>query len=333
VLIKSADDKQGDIDALNALLGRADIDAPTRRRIDQELRTIRAGIAGERAAAYEIDFQYRAWPKLAVIHDLRLEVNGRVAQIDHLLIDRLLDAWVCESKHFADGCGVNEHGEWVSFWNSKPRGIPSPVEQNRKHIAVLSDAFRLGLVKTPKRLGVTLGPQLHSLILVSSGARVSRPKTRAAAAMVDGLDTVIKVDQLATTISKQVDEKSTVNVFGSLARLVSAETLEDIARQLAALHRPIQVDWAARFWLSPRPVLNAVVLAEPPAQPAQPTPIAPIVASAGPQAEAATETVCASCGSVVSPKVAAYCETNSNRFGGRMLCYGCQRKPRAKATT
>lgn len=53
--IKAADDKQPQIDALQALLARPDVDAHTRHRIEQEIRAIRAGAAGERDAAYEIE--------------------------------------------------------------------------------------------------------------------------------------------------------------------------------------------------------------------------------------------------------------------------------------
>ena len=38
--IKPAADKQPEIDLLTALLGRPDVDEPTRRRIDQEIRNI-----------------------------------------------------------------------------------------------------------------------------------------------------------------------------------------------------------------------------------------------------------------------------------------------------
>jgi len=259
VLIKSADDKQPDIDVLTALLSRSDLSASTRQKIEQEIRTIGAGIAGEREAAYEINFHYGDSNKLVVIHDLRIEVDGRVAQMDHLLLDRLLDIWVLESKHYAEGVGVNEQGEWVAFWNHHPRGIASPVEQNRRHVAVLRDAFDKGLVNMPRRLGAKLKPQMHSLVLVSSGARISRPKGRAEAARVYGLDTVVKVDQLATTIEKQTDQMSALSAIGSLARLVSMDSLEDLARQLVALHKPSQVDWAARFGLGQAPAVPRVV--------------------------------------------------------------------------
>ena len=181
--IKSADDQQPQIDALEALLPRPDVDGTTRRRVEQEIRMIRAGATGEREAAYEIEFHLGANKNQMTLHGLRIECDGRVAQIDHLVINRLLDIWVCESKHFAEGVAINEHGEWVAFYGHRPQGIPSPVEQNRRHIAVLSDVFSKGLVPLPRRLGLTIKPQMNSLVLVSNGARISRPRGRAAASV------------------------------------------------------------------------------------------------------------------------------------------------------
>jgi Nuclease-related domain len=109
VQIKAADDKQPDLQALAALLERPDVDTKARRQIETEIRRIRAGAAGERDAAYQIEFHSGAHAGRATIHDLRLEVGGRVSQIDHLFINRLLDTWVLESKHFAEGVSINDH--------------------------------------------------------------------------------------------------------------------------------------------------------------------------------------------------------------------------------
>src|SRR5437773_2787611 len=115
MLIKVADDKQPQIDALNGLLGRPDVDSSARKLIEQEIRFIRAGAKGERDAAYEIDFHYRDRDSYMVVHDLPLEFGGRVAQIDHLLINRVLDVWVCETKAFSEGVKINEYGEWFRY--------------------------------------------------------------------------------------------------------------------------------------------------------------------------------------------------------------------------
>jgi hypothetical protein len=45
-----------------------------------------------------------------VIHDHRIEHRGRVAQIDHLLINRFLDIFVLESKNYDYGVKISEEG-------------------------------------------------------------------------------------------------------------------------------------------------------------------------------------------------------------------------------
>jgi hypothetical protein len=48
-----------------------------RRQISEERRILRAGIKGKQEAAYLLDFHFKASRNTAIIHDLRLEVNGR----------------------------------------------------------------------------------------------------------------------------------------------------------------------------------------------------------------------------------------------------------------
>jgi hypothetical protein len=307
--IKAADDKQPQIDALNTLLGRPDVDAATRRKIETEIRQIRAGAAGERDAAYEIEFDFGGNPNRMTIHDLRLEVEGRVAQIDHLIIDRLLSIWVCESKHFSEGVAVDDFGEWTGFYNRRPFGIGSPIEQNRKHITVLGDVFAKRLVDLPKRLGFTIKPDLRSLILVSKDARIHRPKTKSARARIEGLDSVIKVDQLNTVLDRDWESKGITN-FG---RHAGKSEIERLARQLVALHLPTSVDWTARFGLAVQP---KPIAAPPPTAGEAPKPME-------------TVSVCQSCGKPVSPKVVQYCHDQAVRFDGRILCYTCQRHVRS----
>ena len=310
MLIKAADDKQPQIDALEALLARRDVNTATRRRIEQEIRTIRAGVAGERDAAYAIEFHYGRTRNRATIHDLRIELDGRVAQIDHLIINRVLTIWVCESKHFSEGVAVDERGEWVAFYNHRPYGIPSPIEQNRQQIAVLADVFTKGIVPPRKRLGITIKPALNGLVLVSNGARISRPKGRAAA-QIKGLDSVIKIEKLFETVERAFDKRSTL----AAARVVSANTIETVARQLVALHRPMQVDWAARFGLPAE-------ASEPKKSIAIPRPTVEMSAPSG-------RMVCARCGVGLSDKVVEYCKANRARFGGATYCFDCQKSIRA----
>ena len=65
--------------------GDAALDSMQRDWLTNEIWAVRMGMSGERSAAHYIDHYYKDNPNLAVIHDLRLELDGEVAQIDHLL--------------------------------------------------------------------------------------------------------------------------------------------------------------------------------------------------------------------------------------------------------
>ena len=71
-----------------------------------------------------------------------------MANIDHLILDRLLELWVCETKSFAEGVAINSHGEWERLAGDQRSGMPSPIEQNKRHMAVLRQVFEDGLVRS-----------------------------------------------------------------------------------------------------------------------------------------------------------------------------------------
>jgi hypothetical protein len=325
--IKAADDKQPQIAALEQLLTRHDLSVDAREGIEQEIWNIRVGDKTERSAAYEIEFHYGANANVMTIHDLRIECGGRVAQIDHLIIDRLLGLWVCESKSFSGGVKVDEYGEWSAHWGRRPHGIPSPIEQNRKHVSVLGDVFAKGLVAVPKRLGFPLVLNIKPVVLVSNSGRVSRPTGRSASRVV-GLDTVIKSEQLYATISRSFDPKDIGSALATIATsMVSAATVERLARDLAALHLPGAFDWAARFGLASDETVAPKVTR---AAQRQTQPI-PLPASKSPETKSGSGSSCDSCGKPVSEAVITYCYENRARFGSAVYCVGCQRTRRKKS--
>ena len=95
MIIKHAQSRDRDIEELTALLALPHVGSATKRKIESEIRKIRAGMAGEKEAAYNIDFHYGEHKEnWAVIHDLRVEYQGSTAQIDHLLINRFLEIYL-----------------------------------------------------------------------------------------------------------------------------------------------------------------------------------------------------------------------------------------------
>src|SRR5438132_12919310 len=119
--IKSADDRRPEVAQLAALLSRPDLSEAARQRIEREIRTVKAGAQGEADAAYQIEFHYGRDPDVMTLHDLRIACDGRVAQIDHLIITRRFEFWVCESKRFSEGVEINAHGEWSAYHGAQKR--------------------------------------------------------------------------------------------------------------------------------------------------------------------------------------------------------------------
>lgn len=217
MIIKTTDDKQPHIEALQNLLSHPNADTATRKRIEQEIRNIQAGIRGEEEAAYEMKVHYGESQNWTILHDLRIEHGDLACQIDHLIINRWLDMWVCESKHFSEGIAINEHSEFSAFFGNKPYGVASPIEQNNKHILILQRVLDSGAVKLPKRMGFTIKPDLKSLVLVSKKARISRPQKR-----IEGLECIIKNDQIFNILKKSVDDKNTIFI----GKIIGQDTVD-----------------------------------------------------------------------------------------------------------
>lgn len=235
MICKNADSKAEAIATLESLLARATPDK--KALIDRELRMMRAGVKGEQEAAYLIDFQLKESKNTAVIHDLRVQLgDGRVAQIDHLLIHRTLRFYILETKHFSHGVKITDEGEFLRWndWKKTYEGIPSPIEQNERHAAVLRTLLsKLGLGE----------PKIESMILIAPQARIDRSKRFDSAR-------VVKADQFLTAMQKNLDNTNIFGLLGGLAKASFSESIGDIAKKLIRLHRPITIDYAAKFGMA-----------------------------------------------------------------------------------
>jgi hypothetical protein len=190
---------------------------------------------------------------------------------------------------------------------------------------VLGSLFKTGMVQLPTRLGFAIKPNMTSVVLVSKNARISRPKTKVA-----GVESIIKSDQFRSLIEQANDSD---NNPLSMAKLIGTDTLENLARAIAAQHRPIAFNWAAKFGLSgnsPGHAPGSIATAQPTAPPL-PTPA--VASIRGEDSRPATEKetrqkkklVCATCSEPVELKVARFCWFNKARFGENIYCRECQK--------
>lgn len=251
MIFKEMDDRTQALETLQRCIALTANEPQKRARIEEELRTLRAGIEGERDAAYHIDFHVKDRKNTGVIHDLRIELpDGRTAQIDHLLINRANIFYVLESKSFKSGVKITDDGEFLRWndWKKTYEGMASPLEQAKRHALVLGKLIQsLGLPE----------PEIRSFILVSPKSRIDRPKR---------FDTsqVVKADQFFDAYIKDVDSTNILKLIYNVAR---ADPIENIATYLVGCHKPIIFDYEAKFGIAPGPVTAAPATAAPSEQP------------------------------------------------------------------
>ncbi len=298
MLIKKRDPKQAEIEELTTLLTEP-IPENKRFLVERELRYIKTGIQGETDAAYFIDFHFAHSRNWTVIHDLCLEHQGRVAQIDHLLINRFFHVYVLESKNFSYGVKITGAGEFLVNYKNRYVSIESPIEQNNRHIIILEEIFKQYDV-TPKRLGITIIPTFKSYILMSPKSRVIRPSR-------DDFDTgmVIKSDALRTQIDKDVDKMNPLSVLAAASKIVSGETIKEASERLAAVHSPMKMNYRKRFGLD-----------EANFSPGNALPL---------ETHSSKQFYCFQCKKKITEKVAKFCWDNKKRFHGKAYCFDCQK--------
>lgn len=271
MIYKDTDNKDAVIAILEKMLTLAGADK--KALIERELRIMRAGVKGERESAYLIDFHLKDSTRTAVVHDLRLVLDdGRVAQIDHLLIHRTRRIYILETKHFAHGVKITEQGEFLRWndWKKTYEGMPSPLAQNERHALVLRKVLEsLGLGESP----------IETLVLVAPDARIDRPRK---------FDTsqVVKADQFMERLGKSLEGAPVLTALSGLLKNTVSDSIGDIAKKLVALHRPSTSDYMARFGVQREALVRAAPAAAGSASTASaPAASAPAAPAAPPRAQ------------------------------------------------
>ncbi len=106
--------------------------------VDREERDPRrsAGCRAERQMAHYLDRHFREHTKLHVLHDVRIEHDGEVAQMDHVVVHGFGIA-IVESKSVSTSVRINAAGEWERRWGGRWSGMPDAILQGERQGLVL----------------------------------------------------------------------------------------------------------------------------------------------------------------------------------------------------
>jgi hypothetical protein len=96
----------------------------------------KAGLAAEKQMAFYLKRAFADKEDMFILNDIRLESNGEIAQIDHLIIHSY-GFIILESKSVSSKVCVNKHGEWKRIYNNQEKGMPSPIQQAKRQAMFL----------------------------------------------------------------------------------------------------------------------------------------------------------------------------------------------------
>jgi len=308
MLLKSADDKSKRVLLLQDLQHSPLLDARQRDWLQKELNRLRKGIEGEKAAAHYLNNYLASGKNSVLMHDLRFEVDGEVAQIDHLLLTRAIGIILFETKNFSGNLRINEHGEFSVNYGSREYGIPSPLEQSRRHVNVLKKLLvRLDIAP---RLGKQM--EFHHIVLVDPKATIKRPLTK-----VFDTSMVIKADQFPQWHKRLVDKNiGVLDVVKGLANLRSTDTVKEWGERLMYEHRPIDLLKLPDFIASSVVAATAV----PKVSSANSNTPTLEVEAASTQQPPIKKLICSHCGAKISFAEGKFCWNNAKRFSGLQYC-------------
>lgn len=307
VLLKTADDKSKRLNLLEDLQRSAMLDARQKKWLREELMRLRKGLQGEKESAYFLDQYFKGGENHVVLHDLRFVVDGDVAQIDHLVINRGIGMYLLETKNYAGNLSINDRGEFAVQYDDEHFGIPSPIEQSHRHERVLRRV--LERLEIGSRTGEF---DVYHVVMVHPKAVIQRPPQKA-------FDTshVIKADQFPSWHKQFVDKEIGVGkVFKLAANLRSLETIKEWGEKLMRQHRPANLLELPPF-MQPKEVVSPHttnrVAAGSVAKPAANAPPLPVEAPA-------KRLICTHCGVKITYPAGKFCWNNPARFGGNQYC-------------
>lgn len=314
MLIKSADDQTRHLQLLDDLQSSPLLDRWQKDKLREHIQRKKTGLQGERDAAHYIDTHLGDSTNHVVLHDLRLESGGDVAQIDHLIIGRGFHFFLLETKNFGGNLSINAAGEFTVDYGREKYGIESPIEQSKRHEVVLLRVLdELGIVGRLRQR-----PKIFHAVLLHPRALISRPP-------IESFDTtnVVKADQFETWRLKTIDSIGVASTLGLIANIASVETIRGWGQSLVARHRPTSaLDLPA--WLRPQTPKPALV-AKPTPVVKSPPPREQVLAASAPAPAKSEDTekrklICATCGAKISYPEGKFCWNNEKRFGGSQYC-------------
>lgn len=233
VLVKEGGSATEQLAALEALRGY--LTPAGERRLESDIRAVRAGIAGEEGVLFEL---MNSHMDMFVLQDLFLEHDGLTAQIDFLVLTPQRN-FVIECKNLYGDIGVNARGDFTrTFGSRKSEGIYSPITQNQRHIDLIH-AMRRADRSTMMNLlyDRDFDDMYRSLVVLANPKTVLDDRY----AKKDVKSKIVRADQLVATIKAINAER------GPGHEKTFRSKVEGLAQWFLSQHKANLTDYTAKY--------------------------------------------------------------------------------------
>lgn len=197
--------------------------------IRSNLTKLESGLAGEKETAYFIDFNLKDSGNYAVLHDLRFEFDGQTAQIDHLLINKVLGIILVETKNTSAEVEIHDDGTMLyRYPNGKSYNHANPLEQSARHEIVLK--------KILAKENINL--EINSYVVFLPNVKIINKKLPAK---------FLRADSFTKNIYNEF-KKSPVRIMTAMAKslfkgILTTEDITNVGNSLIQHHKPIKIDY------------------------------------------------------------------------------------------
>lgn len=233
MILKNIDSKDESIKILEELLNESTSDKQ-KYLIESDLKNLRNGYQKEKENAYLIDFEFKNSKNVHIIHDLRLEHNGRVAQIDHLLLNRF-GIEVLESKSFSGIVTIKSDNSLEVKYKEKIIAQPNPLEQAKRHELVIKELLKDNNLLT-NMIGLNL--VISSKVLFNPNTVVSNDPMP---------NDFVKADNFFKNRLDSVDNMGIVQIYKSAFGLQKIDNILNIANFLISQHKPLNFNYRSKY--------------------------------------------------------------------------------------
>lgn len=235
MILKKIDDKSKELSTLKSLLSQSNSDAQ-KKLISQNIKAVENGYKAEKDNAYYLDFAFGDRERSILLHDIRLEHNGKTAQFDHILVSGI-GITVLESKSSTGILTINKDTSLTIKHGKSIKTLPSPVEQNNRHRVVLK-SFIKDKIDLSARFKLMGGVRIDSKVLI-------HPKTTVSNKILP--EEFERSDSFATRRDKEIESMGGAKVLLAAPTILTIENMKEIAQALLDAHTPIIFDYRRRY--------------------------------------------------------------------------------------